>query len=378
MRRWQAFRVVCGYFSSRLLETGDRSFYPRPAWSELLEIARRHHALPALSWCLRRDDAVPLETRQQLDAVLRLNGRRNDQLCDELANIVRALNADDIEPILLKGAAHLVTGLYPTPAMRIMGDVDLLIPERRADHAVAAVKKLGFAPVDAGLEDGHHHLPPMHRADVGFAIEFHTRVMHDESHLSAPVSWFEEQTQPMTFRGLRVKVPNPTALIAHNLVHDQLNHANFEANLVQLRQLLDFALLRARHDNEIDWRELDRRFVAAGSGEVLGTYLQYDRVLLGQPKPNIATALPWRAIPRLRRAIEAPERQQQREQRRLRFQQRRQRLHAWAAKVGMIVTLPMYYVRERRRDPRGLARIFSPRTWVERSRAIRREWQKMR
>ncbi|MFQ5344183.1 MAG: nucleotidyltransferase family protein, partial [Anaerolineae bacterium] len=45
--------------------------------------------------------------------------------------------------MLLKGAA-LANTLYPTPALRPLSDIDLLIPRQHLEPAVQAVKSLGY------------------------------------------------------------------------------------------------------------------------------------------------------------------------------------------------------------------------------------------
>ena len=83
---------------------------------------------------------------------------------------------------------------------------------------------------------------------------------------SNPTAWFRERTCPFPFRGLKLRVPEPTASIGLNIVHSQLNHEGYQTSGIELRQLLDLAMIRARHESAIDWFELDHRFGAAGFG----------------------------------------------------------------------------------------------------------------
>ena len=67
----------------------------------------------------------------------------------------------------------------------------------------------------------------------------------------------------------------------------EIFHGLYALNKIQLRHLLDLALIRARHEGAIDWNELDRRFSTSGLGEVLATYLYFSDELLGQPAPKL-------------------------------------------------------------------------------------------
>ena len=97
----------------------------------LVELGGRHNVNPALAWCLAHETAAAADVPGYFDAVVDRNRKRNNQLLDSLARVVGALNAIDIEPVLLKGAAHLVERIYPVMGLRVVGDLDVLIPEGR-------------------------------------------------------------------------------------------------------------------------------------------------------------------------------------------------------------------------------------------------------
>jgi len=67
--------------------------------------------------------------------------------------------------------------------------------------------------------------------------------------------------------------------------------------MIELRQLLDLALIRKRHEAVIDWAELDYFFCRNDVGEVLATYLQFCEKLLGQRAPQLHCRPRGGAIP---------------------------------------------------------------------------------
>jgi hypothetical protein len=325
-----------------------------------------------------------------LDAVTRLNAKRNDRLCRQLEQVACALNDIGIEPTLLKGAAHLIGELYPSSTARLMADLDILVPQERGRDAFAAMQAIGFV-LNVSISDTHHHLPSMRHSETNIVIDVHTRLLHTLSDPIVPASWVHEQSRVIQFRGSRVKLPSPTIMIGHNVVHDQLNHERFAWKQVELRQLLDLAMLRARYEQAIDWVELDRRFRDAGMGRVLATYLHYGEVLFGQSMPAIRSAPRARAIRRLRSAMEFPLRERplrraqeeaRRHAERARRLARREAVRAfcgrWTRRAASVATLPWYYVKERRRDPRGLVRMVDPRAWRQRFRLIVRNLKELR
>ena len=287
MTRWEAFIAVCGHLRAGLLSGPPFAWDPRTPWELLVELSSRHNVNPALAWCLAAETAVAADVRGYFDAVVDRNRKRNEQLLDRLARVVGALNAIDIEPVLLKGAAHLVEGIYPATGLRVVGDLDVLIPEDRGAHSAAALAAIGFVASTTPVPDGHLHLPTMYD-ETGVDVELHTRVEHAAAHAIVPTPWFRQSTRPFPFRGMRVRLPEATRSIAHNIVHSQIDHELDRINRIELRHLLDVAVIRAQCESAVDWDEIDRRFSAAGFADVLATYLSAGEILFGQPMPRLS------------------------------------------------------------------------------------------
>jgi hypothetical protein len=299
---------------------------------------------PALAWCLRDAHDVPGDVRDYLAAVLRLNAKRNAQLLDALHRVVAGLNAIDIEPVLLKGAARLVEGIYPAPELRVLGDLDVLIPQDRAEHVASALANIGFTPGDP-VPENHHHLPVFCDHATGAGVELHISAVHLRSEAIMPRTWFFEGTRVVPLRGARVRLLDATRSIGHNVVHDQLDHQRYVRKRVELRQLLDLVAMRTRHEGNIDWRELDRRFSGADFGQVLATYLKFAEELFGQSAPALSHAPRAGAMADLRRAV-AP------------------------GRLTKLAGTAAAYIAARRQDPFGVVNLFKPGTWPRRIRLI--------
>jgi hypothetical protein len=300
--RWDALLAICGYLRAGLLG-GVHQSPDDVRWESMIEVASVHLVTPALAWCLR-DDAMPADVRDYFASVLALNGQRNERMLAGLARMAQALNAIGIEPLLLKGCALIVEELYADPALRLQGDADVLIPKERAADALAALTRAGFATKDSDvvLPDEHHHLPMLHDSRSGLGVELHTDVISSAPDAAIATAWFGERARLVIFRDQRVRLPEPTRNIGHVIFHSHLYHALGVRNQIHLRHLLDVAMIRARYESDIDWAELDRRFVAAHYGEALATYLDFAHMLLGQPAPKLINAPRPDAFDELRRA----------------------------------------------------------------------------
>ena len=92
--------------------------------------------------------------------------------------------------------------------------------------------------------------------------------------------------------------------MGHIVAHDQLSHEHYRRGKVELRQLLELAIIRKKHENAIDWMELDRRFSGVVLGKVLATYLELANKLFGQARPRLRHAARVGALAELRWRID--------------------------------------------------------------------------
>ena len=76
-----------------------------------------------------------------------LSGARARRLLETLVETVRVLRAAGVEVVAIKGAA-LAFFHYPDPALRPMGDLDLLLRDPRdLERATAALVAAGWTPL---------------------------------------------------------------------------------------------------------------------------------------------------------------------------------------------------------------------------------------
>lgn len=122
----------------------DRIAPPTHDWTAVAELARLHGLTPLL---FHR-----LECHQGLDADL-LHELRQDHARQtgvaffrmrQAAGVFEALEAHQIRFLVLKGMA-LAERIYASPALRAMGDVDLLVRPEDFPEADRALRELGYA-----------------------------------------------------------------------------------------------------------------------------------------------------------------------------------------------------------------------------------------
>jgi hypothetical protein len=119
---------------------------PEGDWRRLVDLAEGHGMAPLLFWSLALDGwpaNAPEEARRRLERSFYTSTAANIVLLDELRRILKALNAQGIPVIVLKGAA-LAPTVYPDPALRPMRDLDLLVHRQDLEGALAALRRLDY------------------------------------------------------------------------------------------------------------------------------------------------------------------------------------------------------------------------------------------
>jgi Uncharacterised nucleotidyltransferase len=259
-------------------------------WPLFVALASSHLVTPALQPRLGKVLGAPLdgEVERYLAVLRTLNRVRNRRLRAQLDDLVAALNAAGIEPILLKGMAHLALGLYADDADRVIGDIDVLVAGEQLDAALRVLCQMGYRSHGGDLEHGHlHHYPPVACDDSEAWVELHKAA--SPYHRALPTSALIRRTGRIALESGSAAVPCPEDLLVHNIVHSQLHQRGFWSAEFSLRDAYDLVLLARHFRDELDWPRLASRIAADLGGHSAGFYVRRAHRLLGQPPPP----LPW-------------------------------------------------------------------------------------
>jgi len=174
LTRRTAFHILCRCLTGALGQPMTTSDLPAsPAeWEKVLRLSSAHLVTPQLRWALREQglfSTLPADAAEYLEAVYTLNLEKNTQCEDQLAQFIKALNCIGVRPLLLKGAAVLVGGLYPTSGVALAGasaqaqQGATKAPAKRRSGIVMAsahdrdrggTRCLGLLPAQHGLRPG--------------------------------------------------------------------------------------------------------------------------------------------------------------------------------------------------------------------------------
>ena len=210
-------------------------------------LSSNHLVLPAIYRRLQKtglSDDLPPNLAEHLNEILQLNIKRNKEILQQINEINLHLNSAGIEPVYMKGSAHLLDGLYSDPEDRLIGDIDFLVPDNDFLKSAEIVTKLGYK-TDIEIYDEISTLkdyPRLFREDVPSDIEIHRLpVIPEYSRWFTPEIIFKEKKQ---IQGrINCFVPSDKHQLIQNFIHSQLTNKGHETKLVSLRDLYDGHLL---------------------------------------------------------------------------------------------------------------------------------------
>lgn len=227
-------------------------------WDGLLERGRYHGLMPLLHAALdtRPRADVPSDILQTLAESYRSSALANAANYHELQDLLPALRAAAVPAVLLKGAA-LAKWLYPDPALRPFGDVDLLVHPNDVPRLRSLVEMRSYRADDEladGFRDAYYsEMAFVQSAPPHLALDVHW-------HLFVPlyfrtrmdIRWFWDRAIESPVGSQPALLFHPTAQLMHLTVHASLNHQHAP----RLVWLYDLALLLTRHGSAIDWDDV--------------------------------------------------------------------------------------------------------------------------
>ena len=265
----------------------------RISWERVVEIASEYWMTLILYRELGEKDLLHLlppndrnDLLEYFQAIHDANLARNQGILAHAEQLAGMFNEIDVEPVLLKGVAHLASGLYADPAVRFMYDIDLLVPDERALECWRLLSAAGYRTLAKDREKRPECMPQdwpaLHHPDRAAEVEIHFRT--EWKHLLGSPSLYTD-ARPLAWNGGKAWILNPTSrlifTLGHSYVHDRLGRRADPA----FRDLYDAMLLARSLDREIDWRLVMESFARAGEAESLRVAGMMWQRLLSQPTP---------------------------------------------------------------------------------------------
>lgn len=219
-------------------------------WSHIFKLAEIHRVLPMIYDSAYSAFEQNSEAIQNINISSRLLVSQQAIRTRSFLNMYRSLSDRGLEPIVIKGI--ICRSLYPNPDFRLSSDEDLLVPATSAHEYIAALKELGFTPLDAHKDN---HYQAAYIQDDGLCIELHRTLFPDDSEYFALWNSFFEDVRDRAIHinigDTKIKTLSPTDHILYLILHS-LKH--FLHSGVGIRQISDIVLFANTYGSEINWQ----------------------------------------------------------------------------------------------------------------------------
>ncbi len=242
---------------------------------------------------------LPAHVRTVLQSAYYRNAARNTLLFRVVADVLQVCHRQGIAVIVLKGAA-LAETVYPHPAGRPMGDIDLLVRPEALEATDDALTALGYQFVDHGRPKAdwrtqHYHLTfqPPRAAPLAVPIEVHWALERASLPFRMDLDGLWQRAMPATIAGVETRILAPEDQLLHLCVH-LCKHAStppLDGGLSwRLRTFSDLVAVLSCAGAALDWEALVHRAQAWGVASYLYVPLALTSELSGVHVPPSALA----------------------------------------------------------------------------------------
>lgn len=275
---------------------GQPEARPEIDWPALVERALRNGVAPLVYRRLREAAHVPPIVLDPLRQAYYQNAAANTLRIHELGQVIGALEAAGIPAIVLKGPALALT-IYSDPALRVIGDLDLLVRREQVEQAIAALQPLGYGPPEREppypLEYlsrfGRHMQLQRHDRAGTLDLEVHWTLIGElwaGAVTAIDIEGLWARALPLHEDGWRACQLSPADMLLHLALHATLMHGFTELGL---RVYVDVDRLVRHHTAAYQagpfWAQAIALARAQRLATILYTTLLLTRDLLGTPFP---------------------------------------------------------------------------------------------
>lgn len=194
---------------------------------------------------------LDLSHLEKLKGIYRQNLYKNSLLFHKFLAVHAELEKLEVPVVVLKGIA-LVAAYYDDIGIRPMSDADFLVRENDVEKALRYFKEQGWQGKNGswlGKSAKHIHSLDLISPDK-YEIDLHWRAYYQCSWDGADEELWK-QTEDVSFKGLKIKILNPTQQILHNCAHGVRWNA-----LSSIRWIVDVLTVLKKRSDAIDWEML--------------------------------------------------------------------------------------------------------------------------
>ena len=250
-------------------------------WNKLYKLAERHSVASTVYYGImqlpkeKRPDNSVMQGFKKASQVALGMGLRQEL---ELGNVMNVMASEGIGYIPLKGW-HMKK-LYPSPDMRYMCDVDILIDKNDRDKIPSVMKKCGFEFKESGVKDD------CYQKDGVISVEIH-RLLFEE--ISEYYGYFEnyyskaveyEEDGGRSCERVFSKEDFLIYMLAHMAKH-------YKGSGIGIRSVMDIYIYNKAYSDGLDWGYVERELGKIGLKGFLHSTLELAEDMFGRESEDM-------------------------------------------------------------------------------------------
>jgi len=226
------------------------------SWQDFSQFLEQERLFSLVFYLLRDVDWAPGSFREVLEKAYLSTTAQNLILFKELEDYLKLTNSEQINVILLKGAA-LATQIYPHMAMRPMEDLDILVQPRDASQAISILHNLGYVET---RQEEHSGFMLNYENEIGLIkhdkilkmIEVHWSLFNSTYYQNKiPLDLLWNTAESIKFHNTPALILDPEIQFLHLCGHLSMHHAGKGWLWVH-----DLAEIIMHDSNHLDWERL--------------------------------------------------------------------------------------------------------------------------
>lgn len=256
-------------------------------WEPIVDLARHQNLVPLLCHRIQKlglSDVVPAEILSTLHSQYLRSAARGMRIIHQFETLLSTLNSSHLPVIPLKGI-YMVQMVYQNPALRPMGDLDILIKSQDSDQVVEIIRSMGYQPSRPyNLRSEykfHRHLPEFIKQGA-VPVEVHSALQEptDPYNIDPGALWSRARE---TDHGGHVIY---SLDVCDTILYLCLNVAFHDLFHLGLIGLYDLGSVIEHYRTTLDYDELFERSMAWRTNHLIYITLSLARMLLGANVPS--------------------------------------------------------------------------------------------
>ncbi|PLY16413.1 MAG: hypothetical protein C0631_03990 [Sedimenticola sp.] len=198
---------------------------------------------------------VPQDLQEYLTVIYDANCERNQLFREELEKVLIFCEAEQIQTILLKGAATFYDNLYGDDGARVMKDLDLLIKPEQIDAVVSYLVASNYQVIpnprrtveNKQTDLRHHHIDAYQKRGTPVVIEIHYNTLYAETGQILPPEDAWNRSISCVDHYPLCNILSPSDRLLHHALHASNSQREFIQGNISLLYLTEYQYLKKKY-----------------------------------------------------------------------------------------------------------------------------------